>query len=227
MKLTNPIEIQNILLKALLHCSPSEFKTFVAWLTDAIKYNPTAVILAERTGSTRQNTHRNLTNLVHNQVLAKSKKEKVPASKNWKNTYVLGPIFGPQTNPIEVAKEPASGFIPKNSIATFSKLKQKIEKLDEIIKTYNLKINRKDGERFRAMQTKVVELELRINQKKFKHIDYKIQDLVEAAESHRAWINNRTDNLYYDGAVTTKIELPVFDDLELPKLKDMKDEKSD
>lgn len=226
MKTSNVIQIQEILLKAMLHCSPAEFMTFTAWLTDALKYNPSASVLAARTKSTRQNANRNLISLVKKEVLTKLKKEKVPGSKNWKNTYTLGPVFGLEINVSQPQKEPLTDFIPKESIATFFKVKEKIQELDDTIKKYNLKVNRKDGERFQAMQGKVLELESRINLKNYKNIDYKIQDLVDAAESHRAWIKNRTDDLYYHNVVIIRIELPTFDDLILPKLKDVKNEKS-
>lgn len=230
MKTSNIIQIQKILEIALKHCTPGQYMTFVAWLLDSLKYDATALTIAERTNSNRQNVGRDFNGLVKNGVLAKGSKQKVPGSKQWKNTYSFGPVFNEILGVIidvKTATPTLSGFIPKASLGTFETVKKLATSLYEIVQTHKLKVNRGDGKLLILMNNKISALETRIREGNYKHLDYKIQDIVDFAQSNRAWIKNRTDNLFWSDIINAHIQLPSFDDLNLPTLKDMKNEKAE
>ena len=229
MKITNIVYLQKILIEAMPLCSGSEFKSFTSWLTDSANYNATASQIAERTNSKRQNASRDMNNLIKNRILDLGPKQKVPGSKQWKNTYTLGPIFNDIlgiTHKPKPTTADFSNYVPKPSLATFELVKRLVSSLNEVVQTHKLKINRGDGKLLNSMDNKVHALETRIKEGNYEHIDYKIQDIVDFAQSNRAWINNRTENLYFNKQVSERIQLPAFNDLNLPTLKDMKNEKT-
>ena len=225
MRITKIIVLQKINEIALQVCAGSEYKTFSGWMQHADGFNPTNEQVAQQTGKKAQNVARDYKSLLNKNVLVKGPRERCLNSKFMKNTYELGPIFDSILNKTSETKEegrllPTSRYIPHEAIKNFQTIKERALYLVKLVEDYKLKINKYDGKKFSKMKNKLNEIEAMISAGIFKNIDYKIKDLVDFSVKNAYWIKIRLDNRYHEGSLEKKIEVPVFDDLVLPKLKE-------
>lgn len=221
MKVTNSIQIQKILEIALKTCQPREYQTFSAWLLDMDGFNPTFQMIADRTCSCRQSVSRDFKSLDQKGVLKFIKKE--PIGKTFKNVYGFGPIFD-EVLSVENKPAPTNNvkilFHPSlTSLQNYNTIAERAQKIISLTEARKLKPNKYNDRDLAKLKSKLQELKVLVETNNFKNFDFKIKDLFDLAWTNRNRLKNHL-------TVDQFHVLPTLEDIDLPKLPEVKKDKT-